>query len=75
MSALTTPASAICLSNEYLTLDQIVAVARLRRPATLASDAAFLRRMKQGRAALERKLAQGEVVYGVNTGFGGNARL
>ena len=74
MPALTTPASAVCISNEYLTLDQIVAVARLRRPATLASDAAFLKRIEDGRATLERKLAQGEVVYGVNTGFGGNAR-
>ena len=74
MPALTTPASAVCISNEYLTLDQIVAVARLRRPVTLASDAAFLKRIEDGRATLERKLAQGEVVYGVNTGFGGNAR-
>ena len=40
----------------------------------MSADDDFRRRIVRGRDALERMLAAGEVVYGVNTGFGGNAR-
>ena len=75
MATLTTPSSAVCLSNQDLTLEEIVAVARGGRAVELSPDPAFRRHIEESRLTLERKLAQGEVVYGVNTGFGGNARF
>lgn len=58
-----------------LQLDDIVAVARLHRPVSLSIDADFRERIQRGRETLERKLKAGEVIYGVNTGFGGNVRF
>jgi phenylalanine ammonia-lyase len=75
VATLTTPSSAVCLSHENLTLEEIIAVARHGRPVVLSQDATFRNHIEEGRRTLERKLAQGEVVYGVNTGFGGNARF
>jgi phenylalanine ammonia-lyase len=74
MATLITPAAAVCISQNYLSLDEIVAVARHGRSVALSADEEFHRRIGRGREVLERKLAAGEVVYGVNTGFGGNAR-
>src|SRR5450755_995968 len=74
MATVTTPASAVCISQEWLSLDQIMAVARHGQRVVLSDDKEFRRRISRSREALERKLAAGEVVYGVNTGFGGNAR-
>src|SRR5580700_9876627 len=74
MATLITPAAAVCISQNYLSLDEILAVARHGRSVALSTDEEFQRRIGRGREVLERKLAAGEVVYGVNTGFGGNAR-
>jgi phenylalanine ammonia-lyase len=74
MGTITTPSSAVCISPDYLTLQDIVDVARHGQAVSLSDDADFRGRITRGREALERKLAAGEVVYGVNTGFGGNAR-
>jgi phenylalanine ammonia-lyase len=77
MGALTTSSStssAILLSADHLALPAIIAVARHNRPVQLSPDPEFRRQVARSRDVLERKLAQGEVVYGVNTGFGGNAR-
>ena len=65
---------AVSISPNELSLTDIVAVARGRQAVELSADADFRRRIEQGRQTLERKLASGEVIYGVNTGFGGNAR-
>lgn len=64
----------VSISPRELTLSDIVAVARGRQTVELSPDPDFRRRIEQGRQTLERKLASGEVIYGVNTGFGGNAR-
>ena len=74
MATLIIPTSVICISEEQLSLPEIVAVARHGQRVVLSSDDGFRRRIERSREALERKLAAGEVVYGVNTGFGGNAR-
>jgi len=74
MATLSTPTSAVCISQNHLSLDEIIAVARHGQRVALSTDEEFVRRIRRGREALERKLAAGEVVYGVNTGFGGNAR-
>ena len=74
MATSTTPATAVYLSRQHLSLDDIMAVARQGQPVALAADEEFRLRIARSRASLERKLRAGEVVYGVNTGFGGNAR-
>ena len=73
MATLTSSPAAISISTENLTLDEIVAVARGGQKVGLSRDAEFRRRIELGRETLTRKLAEGEAIYGVNTGFGGNA--
>ena len=74
MATLTGSSSAVCISLENITLDQIVSVARRGETVQLSGDPGFREMLLRGRQVLDRKLAQGEIVYGVNTGFGGNAR-
>ncbi len=60
---------------EELQMNDVVAVARLHRTLSLSRDLEFRERIQRGRETLERKLKNGEVIYGVNTGFGGNVRF
>jgi phenylalanine ammonia-lyase len=75
MAALTITPQAVRLSGGFLTLEEIVAIARHGRLVELDPDPGYRRHIEAGRHTLERKLARGEIVYGVNTGFGGNARF
>ena len=75
MATLITPTAAVSISEKYLTLDEIISVARHGQPVVLDAGEEFRQRIARGREALERRLDAGEVVYGVNTGFGGNARF
>ena len=59
--------STVELSGQALTLEQIASVAAGEN-AALSVDAR--RRMQASRDAVERLLERGQVVYGVNTGFG-----
>src|SRR5579862_379561 len=75
MEALSTseiPIRPITLSGDGLTVDAVVAVARGRRPVVL--DAEALRRVREARAVVERVLASGNPVYGLNTGLGSLSR-
>ncbi|HLY20004.1 MAG TPA: aromatic amino acid ammonia-lyase [Bryobacteraceae bacterium] len=74
MATLSTPTATVLISQDHLSLNDIVAVARHWQEVALSTDDDFVLRIRRSREALERKLAAGEVVYGVNTGFGGNAR-
>jgi phenylalanine ammonia-lyase len=65
----------VLLSQDPLGLEEIMAIARGGKHVVLSPDQELRRRIENSRACLERKLAAGEVVYGVNTGFGGNARF
>ncbi len=56
-----------------LTLEALVAVARRGERCVLAPGARGA--IERGRAAVERVLAAGEPIYGVNTGFGELARV
>src|SRR5918992_3002785 len=56
------------LTGRDLTIDNVVDVARGRRPVALDDDAA--ERMRASRAVIERLVAEGATVYGVTTGFG-----
>lgn len=61
-------ASALVLDGKPLAPRDVVAVARDGRPIELG--AAALQRLGASRQDLERAIAAGEVLYGVNTGFG-----
>ncbi len=75
MATLIAPTVGLSLSPRDLTLDEIVAVARHRQPVTLSCDPEFRANIRRSREALERILSRGEIIYGVNTGFGGNAHF
>ncbi|HUK14540.1 MAG TPA: histidine ammonia-lyase [Thermoanaerobaculaceae bacterium] len=59
---------AVILDGRSLTLEQLEAVARRGGSAELAPAA--LERVAATRAGIEARIAAGEVIYGVNTGFG-----
>ncbi len=63
----------IALDGRSLTLDAFGAVVERREKCRLASPARA--RVLEGRDAVERILAQGHPVYGVNTGFGDLSRV
>ena len=75
MSTLTTSPAGFTNYPEDLDLDDIVDIARHGRPVSLSTDPEFLARIRRGRKMLEDKLRAGEVIYGVNTGFGGNVKF
>ncbi len=60
--------SVLELDGEHLTLEDVVIVARERRPVALAPAA--WARVRRSRKAVERLLQRGAVIYGVTTGFG-----
>jgi histidine ammonia-lyase len=68
----TTTGEPISLSGDGLTVDDVVGVARHRRPVVLDPEA--LRRVREARAVVERVLARGDAVYGLNTGLGSLSR-
>ncbi|MFW5662997.1 MAG: aromatic amino acid lyase, partial [Bacteroidota bacterium] len=59
---------AIELKGSGLTIDKLVSIARHRQQVSLPDDA--VERIKKCRTMLERKIEQGEIMYGVNTGIG-----
>lgn len=63
----------IVLDGETLSVEQIVAIARGK--ARIALSPAVAGRVAASRAALEKKIARQEIIYGVTTGFGGNVNF
>lgn len=64
--------AALVLNGLELDLPGFITVSRHRRPVALA--AAVNERVVASRRALEARLARGELIYGVSTGFGANVR-
>ena len=62
----------VVLSEEDISLEQFVAVARHRARVTFSE--AFVGRVKKSRASIDRFLAENRLIYGVTTGFGENVR-
>ncbi len=58
----------IVLNGSSLTLEKLVAIARHNEKVELAPDA--LERIKVCRAMIEEKIANKEIMYGINTGIG-----
>ena len=62
----------ITLSGDDLMVEDVLAVARTR--ARVQLDAAALVRVRAARDVVDRVLASGESVYGLNTGLGSLSR-
>jgi histidine ammonia-lyase len=58
----------VVVDGKTLTIDKVEAVARRRAPVVL--DAPARERVAASRLVIDRILASGQVVYGINTGFG-----
>jgi histidine ammonia-lyase len=58
----------LTISGTELKVDDVIEVARRYLPVTL--DPAALPKIERSRAAVERFVAEGRVVYGITTGFG-----
>ena len=67
------PATAVCLTGEDLSIEQVVDVAR--RGAAVALDRATETSIRAARHIVERSLERGDAVYGMTTGLGPFARL
>lgn len=59
----------IVLDGEQLTIEALVTAARDKQARIEISEAAY-GRMRRSRAAVERFVAEGAVIYGITTGFG-----
>lgn len=59
---------AVVLTGDDLVIEDIVQVAREGEPVEIADES--LDAVGESRADLEARIADGEVIYGVNTGFG-----
>ena len=65
----------VVLDGEGLTLEKVVAVSRLDRPARLTEDREVVDRVDASASFIRWGVKTGEPIYGVNTGFGGMANV
>ena len=65
----------IQISGTRLTTSQLAAVARDHFPVQFSQEPDIRRKILASRELLEQKLRRGEIIYGVNTGLGGNVRF
>jgi histidine ammonia-lyase len=70
-----TNAPPVLIGSHRLALGDLVAYAREARPLRLDSDPAFRARIAAGAAQVMRRLEEGEIIYGVTTGYGDNCEV
>ncbi|OJJ96465.1 hypothetical protein ASPACDRAFT_34556 [Aspergillus aculeatus ATCC 16872] len=70
---LLTSKTPIVLTGSTLDMGAVVVVAQHGQHATMTSDPTIRQSMEASVEFLDQQLQRGEVVYGVNTGFGGSA--
>jgi phenylalanine ammonia-lyase len=63
------------ISGSQLTIAQVAAVARDKQRIALSGAPEVRKKLLASRQILEEKLRRGEIIYGVNTGLGGNVRF
>ncbi|KAL4922904.1 L-Aspartase-like protein [Aspergillus aurantiobrunneus] len=64
---------ALQINGHTLRLSDVVAVSKYGVNLVINNDREILVRMEDSVALLDKRLSEGKVVYGVNSGFGGNA--
>ncbi len=69
------PKKIIEISGENLTIPSVAAVARDKVLVQLSRAPEIKKKILASRQLLEEKIASGEIIYGVNTGLGGNVRF
>jgi phenylalanine ammonia-lyase len=67
--------SLIEICGDGLTIEKVASVARQNIRVELTSNIDVRNKISASRQLLEKKLTAGEIIYGVNTGFGGNVRF
>ena len=65
-----TPSRVVSVGDRNLTIEDVVHLARGRARLALPNAPAWRERIESGFALIERRIADGAVVYGVNTGYG-----
>jgi histidine ammonia-lyase/phenylalanine ammonia-lyase len=60
----------VVLDGSRLTIEDVVAVARLSAPVVLSTEGGVRQRIERARAARDEAMARGVPIYGVTTGFG-----
>ncbi|KAE8369735.1 L-Aspartase-like protein [Aspergillus caelatus] len=73
LRGLTDEGKGVVLDGQSLDLSSVFAVAHNGLSASITDNKDVLSRMHHSVNLLSQKLAKGEVIYGVNTGFGGSA--
>jgi phenylalanine ammonia-lyase len=68
-------AKPIEVSGSDLTISQLAQVARHKATVQLSRAAAVREKISRSREILDEKIRAGEIIYGVNTGLGGNVRF
>ncbi|KAI1086997.1 phenylalanine and histidine ammonia-lyase [Rostrohypoxylon terebratum] len=63
----------VILTGNALTLPDVVAVSRHNTPACISS--ATIESMQRSLKMLQARICDGDIIYGVNTGFGGSADI
>lgn len=63
------------VSGDGLSVEEVAAVARGSLAVELSGRPEVRERILASRRLLEKRLADGEIIYGINTGFGGNVRF
>jgi phenylalanine ammonia-lyase len=68
-------ADAVEISGEGLSIDELVGVARKKHKLTISTEPVVRERVQKAYNAMQRAVSNGEVIYGVTTGFGGMANV
>ena len=64
------PADRVTVGGRHLTIEDVIAVAEQGAGVTLCQDPLWVERIERGARFLRERLADGGIVYGVNTGYG-----
>ncbi|KAF2860891.1 Phenylalanine/histidine ammonia-lyase [Piedraia hortae CBS 480.64] len=70
---LSSPTSPIEINGQDLTIADIIAVSLYNKPVTITKDPQILEKVTQSVEFLKQHLQEGNIVYGINTGYGGSA--
>ncbi|PHH64515.1 hypothetical protein CDD81_4294 [Ophiocordyceps australis] len=63
----------VLLTGRTLSIPDVIAVARYNVSSDI--DVSAIKAMEMSQGLLEQRMRSGDVIYGVNTGFGGSADL